>query len=221
MAIRSPWITEAGSPEDKDVVEKIRAIAQERFYQLLAPLVILLSRLHLSPNQVSIAGFLLTLVSAGILIAGYPVTAGGLFLLASSLDIFDGALARLEKKATPFGAFLDSTLDRVSEGAIFMAIAYRFALEGQAIAVAGVVLAMLGGMLTSYIRARAEALGIPCTMGWVSRPERVILIGVGLIFGLLIETVYLLAALGLLTAGQRFFHVYTHLRHPSSRIHAD
>lgn len=203
------------------MIEKIRAIAQERFHQLLAPLVILLSRLRLSPNQVSIAGFLLTVVSASVLIAGYPVAAGALFLLASSFDIFDGALARLEKKATPFGAFLDSTLDRLSEGAIFMAIAYRFALEGQAIAVAGVVLALLGGMLTSYIRARAEALGILCTTGWVSRPERVILIGVGLIFGLLTEAVYLLAALGLVTAGQRFFHVYTRLGHHSSRIHTD
>lgn len=211
----------ADSQRVSGVVEKIRAIAQKRFHQLLAPLVILLSRLRLSPNQISIAGFLLTLVSANVLIAGYPVTAGALFLLASSFDIFDGALARLEKKATPFGAFLDSTLDRVSEGAIFMAIAYRFALEDQAIAVAGAVLAMLGGMLTSYIRARAEALGIPCATGWVSRPERVILIGIGLIFGLLTETVYLLAALGLVTAGQRFFHVYTRLHHPSPRIHTD
>jgi CDP-diacylglycerol--glycerol-3-phosphate 3-phosphatidyltransferase len=196
-----------------EVVEKIRAIAQRHLYRVLAPVVSLLAHFQLSPNQISIAGFALALIAMGVLIAGYPITAGILFLLGSSFDILDGALARLEKKTTPFGAFLDSILDRVSEGVMFMAIAYRLALEGQATAVAGVVLATLGGMLTSYTRARAETLGINCSIGWASRPERVIIMGSGLIFDLLTEAVYLLAALSLWTAGQRFFHVAINLRH--------
>ncbi|QBQ54154.1 CDP-alcohol phosphatidyltransferase family protein [Nitrosococcus wardiae] len=193
-------------------MEKLRAISQYYVRQILAPVVRLLARSRLSPNQISIAGFVLALIAMGILMAGYPVAAGILFLLGSSLDILDGALARLEKKITPFGAFLDSTLDRISEGAMLMAIAYRLALEGQAAAVAGVVLALLGGMLTSYTRARAEALGITCAIGWVSRPERVIIMGIGLIFDLLIEAIYLLAVLSLWTAGQRFFHISSNLR---------
>lgn len=198
-----------------EVVENLRTIVQQHLRQIIAPVVGLLARSRLSPNQISIAGFVLALIAMGILMAGYPVAAGILFLLGSSFDILDGALARLEKKITPFGAFLDSTLDRISEGAMLMAIAYRLALEGQAAAVAGVVLAMLGGMLTSYTRARAEALGITCAIGWVSRPERVIIMGAGLIFDLLIEAIYLLAVLSLWTAGQRFFHVSNTLRHPN------
>ncbi|WP_041354559.1 CDP-alcohol phosphatidyltransferase family protein [Nitrosococcus halophilus] len=198
------------------MVENLRTIVQQHLRQIIAPVVGLLARSRLSPNQISIAGFVLALIAMGILMAGYPVAAGILFLLGSSFDILDGALARLEKKITPFGAFLDSTLDRISEGAMLMAIAYRLALEGQAAAVAGVVLAMLGGMLTSYTRARAEALGITCAIGWVSRPERVIIMGAGLIFDLLIEAIYLLAVLSLWTAGQRFLHVSSTLRHPNS-----
>jgi CDP-diacylglycerol--glycerol-3-phosphate 3-phosphatidyltransferase len=196
-----------------EVVEKIRAIAQQHLHSILAPVIGLLTRLQLSPNQISLAGFALALIATGTLIADYPTTAGIIFLLGSSFDILDGAVARAEKKITPFGAFLDSTLDRVSEGVMLMAIAYCLALEGQATAVAGVVLAMLGGMLTSYTRARAEALDISCSIGWVSRPERVIIMGSGLIFDLLTETVYLLAILSLWTAGQRFFHVAINLRH--------
>lgn len=198
------------------MVQKLRIIAQQQLHRALAPVVRLLARSQLSPNQVSIAGFMLALAAAGVLLAGHPLAAGVLFLLGSSLDILDGALARLEKKTTPFGAFLDSTLDRVSEGAMLMAIAYHLALAGQATAVAGAVLALLGGMLTSYTRARAEALGITCAVGWVSRPERVLIMGGGLIFDLLIEAVYLLAVLTLWTAGQRFFHVSTTLRHHNS-----
>jgi CDP-diacylglycerol--glycerol-3-phosphate 3-phosphatidyltransferase len=204
-----------------EVVEKIRAIAQQHLHWVLTPVVSLLTRFRLSPNQISIIGFALVLIAMWTLIVGYPITAGILFLLGSSFDILDGAVARAEKKITPFGAFLDSILDRLSEGVMLMAIAYRLALEGQATAVAGVVLAMLGGMLTSYARARAETLGISCAIGWVSRPERVILMGGGLIFDLLTETVYLLAILSLWTAGQRFFHITINLRHQDSNKPAE
>ena len=92
--------------------------------------------------------------------------------------MLDGALARLAKMVTPFGAFLDSTLDRVSEGVMLAAIGYFFAARA-ALDVALVVLALLGSMLVSYTRARAEALGVECKVGIMSRPERVVLIAIG------------------------------------------
>lgn len=193
-------------------VERIRDFIQVYLQQAITPLARLLTRLQISPNQVTIAGFLITLVSAGLLLSGFPVFAGIVFLVGSAFDLVDGTLARLEQRTTPFGMFLDSTLDRIGEGAMFMAIAYRFALQGEELVVAGVVLAMLGGMLTSYTRARAEALGISCKLGWVSRPERVLMIGIGLIFGILNGIIYLLAVLTLWTAGQRVVHVYRSLR---------
>ena len=193
-------------------VERIRDFIQAYLQQAITPLTCLLTRLQISPNQVTITGFLITLASAGLLLSDFPISAGIVFLVGSALDLVDGTLARLEQRATPFGTFLDSTLDRIGEGAMFMAIAYRFALQGEELVVAGVVLAMLGGMLTSYTRARAEALGISCKVGWVSRPERVVMIGIGLLFGILKGVIYLLAVLTLWTAGQRVVHVYRSLR---------
>ncbi|MDQ2695836.1 MAG: CDP-alcohol phosphatidyltransferase family protein [Pseudomonadota bacterium] len=191
-----------------NLVDRVRAVADLWLRRALTPLVQLCTALRITPNQVTVAGFLLTAVSAAVLMAGYPVAAGVVFLLASSLDLVDGLLARLNAQATAFGAFLDSTLDRVSEGAVFMAIAYRFAQQGDAWAVAGVVLALLGGVLTSYTRARAEALGVSCKVGWITRPERVIVIAAGLLFDVLALAVYLLAALTLWTSAQRVLHVY-------------
>ncbi len=183
-------------------VERIRDFIQVYVQQAITPFARLLTYLRVSPNQVTIVGFLVTLASAGLLLSSFPVAAGIVFLAGSALDLVDGTLARLEQRATPFGTFLDSTLDRIGEGAMFAAIAYGFAIQGDGPAVAGVVLAMLGGMLTSYTRARAETLGISCKLGWVSRPERVVMIGIGLIFGILEGVIYLLAVLTVWTASR-------------------
>ena len=194
------------------MIEALRAVVQARIQEAITPLAQWLASLKISPNHVTVAGFLLTLVSAGLLMSGYRLSAGLVFLLASSFDLLDGALARVAKQATTFGGFLDSTLDRVGEGAMFMAIAYRLALHDDALAVAAVVLAMLGAMLTSYTRARAEVVGMRCNVGWVSRPERVILITMGLLFDVIAGVIYVLVVLTLWTAGQRIMHVYKGLR---------
>ena len=112
-------------------------------------------------------------------------------------------LARASGKSTRFGAFLDSTLDRASEGVVFAAIAYRFAAQGSAVDAGIVVMALLGSVLVSYVRARAEGLGAECRVGIATRAERVVVIGLGLLFGLLPEAVYLVAFLTAVTVVQR------------------
>ena len=121
-------------------------------------------------------------------------------------------LARLTGTPTRFGAFLDSTVDRVSEGVVFAAIGYRFALEGAAINSAVVVLALLGSFLVSYTRSKAEALGAECKVGIATRAERVVLLSIGLVAGLLTQVIYLIAFLTAITVVQRVLLVRQELR---------
>ncbi len=184
-----------------------------RVRQGFEPLTRTLQRLHVTPNQITVVGALVTLVAA-YLVARGSYTAGGIvFLLGCCMDMLDGALARLAQMVTPFGAFFDSTLDRAVEGVLLAAIAYRFALEGRSVTVAVVALALLGSLLVSYTRARAEALGLECKVGVASRVERVILLSAGLIFSFLLPyAIYVLAALTLVTVVQRVVHTYRQLR---------
>ncbi|MFC2075471.1 CDP-alcohol phosphatidyltransferase family protein [candidate division KSB1 bacterium] len=188
-------------------VETARAGLEVRFRKLLNPFILLLQRLGIKPNQVTLVELFVNLLVVGFLLNGWLVTAGILFLLAGVFDVVDGSLARLTRQVTPYGAFLDSTIDRVSEGIIFAAIAYRFTFTGESLAVVCVILALMGAMLTSYTRAKAESLGIACTVGLVSRSERVMLISAGLIFDQLVMIIYLLVALTAWTVLQRIYHV--------------
>ncbi len=175
------------------------------------PVATLLLWCRVTPNQVSLAGVVLTLVTAALIVDGRLLVAGVLYILAASLDLLDGVLARLAKLASRFGAFLDSTADRVSEGVVFAAIAYHFASRGQSVDAALAVLALLGSVLVSYTRARAEGLGLECKVGIMTRAERVLLVAFGLISGLLPEAVYLLVALTAFSAMQRIMHAFRQL----------
>jgi CDP-diacylglycerol--glycerol-3-phosphate 3-phosphatidyltransferase len=166
---------------------------------------------HVTPNQVSVMGIGLTLVTAALIVDGQLVLAGAMYILAASLDLLDGVLARMGQMASRFGAFLDSTADRISEGVVFAAIAYHFARHGQPVDAALTVLALLGSLLVSYTRARAEGLGLQCKVGIVTRAERVILIALGLMLGLLPEAIYLLVALTAFSAMQRILHTFRQL----------
>jgi CDP-diacylglycerol--glycerol-3-phosphate 3-phosphatidyltransferase len=178
----------------------------------LGPITSLLQRLHVTPNMISALGALLNVVAAGLVMADQLLWAGVVFVFASCLDMLDGSLARLSQMVTPFGAFLDSTLDRASEGVVLAAIAYHLAKEGHPIDVAMVVLALLGSLLVSYTRARAEALGLQCKVGIMSRPERVVLIAAGLFFNILPYVIYILVALTGFTVVQRVVYTYRQLR---------
>ncbi len=132
------------------------------------------------------------------------------------MDTLDGRYSRMSGKGTLFGAFLDSTLDRIEEGIVLTAVAYRFAEAGDAVPAAACVATVLGSLMVSYTRARAEALGVECKVGIATRPVRVVLLSIGLVFGagelisdvdLLPASVYVTGALTVLTVGQRVWHV--------------
>jgi CDP-diacylglycerol--glycerol-3-phosphate 3-phosphatidyltransferase len=176
---------------------------------------------RLTPNAISLTGFALN-VAAAVLIAERLFFLGGVvFIIGSIMDTLDGRYSRMSGKGTPFGAFLDSTLDRVEEGIVLTAVAAYFASRHNQLAVAAVVAAVLGSLMVSYTRARAEALGVACKVGLATRPVRVVIIAVGLVFAkgaslghfeLLEPAVYVLAALTVLTTLQRIWHVRGELR---------
>ena len=173
----------------------------------LEPLVHWLAERQVTPNQVTLAALGLSVLAAVCIGTGW-LRLGALVLIVAGLgDLVDGMLARATDQASLFGAFFDSTLDRISEGAVLAAVAYRFASDGQPLLVALVVLALLGSLLVSYTRARAEALGIDCKVGLMSRAERLVLLIAGLLLGLLGPAIVLIAVLSLYTVGQRMQHV--------------
>jgi CDP-diacylglycerol--glycerol-3-phosphate 3-phosphatidyltransferase len=192
-------------------MEAVRAYLRKGLDRAVRPLASLLHWCHVTPNQVSLMGIVLTLVTAALIVDGQLLLAGVMYILAASLDLLDGVLARMAKMASRFGAFLDSTADRISEGVVFAAIAYHFANHGQSVDAALAVLALLGSLLVSYTRARAEGLGLECKVGIMTRAERVLLIALGLMFALLPESIYLLVALTAFSAMQRILHTFRQL----------
>jgi CDP-diacylglycerol--glycerol-3-phosphate 3-phosphatidyltransferase len=180
-----------------------------------------LARTRVTPNALTTSGVLLCALASVLVYFEYRneilfYWAGALvFVLGSVLDILDGALARLSGKGTPFGAFLDSTTDRVSEGFMIGAIALVFARHHNLFAVGASFAAVIGSFLVSYTRARAEALGLKGDVGIGSRAERVVVITAGLVlapWGLLPWAIYLLAATAWFTVGQRILSVRSQLR---------
>ncbi len=192
-------------------METLRDYLRALLDRAAMPVATVLLWCRVTPNQVSLMGVVLTLVTAALIVDGRLLVAGILYILAASLDLLDGALARLAKLASRFGAFLNSTADRVSEGVVFAAIAYHFASRGQSVDAALAVLALLGSVLVSYTRARAEGLGLECKVGIMTRAERVLLVAFGLMLGLLPEAIYLLVALTAFSAMQRIVHAFRQL----------
>jgi soluble lytic murein transglycosylase len=163
----------------------------------------LLFRLHLRPNHLTVCGLGVSLLAAGCFVAGQTRMAGVLLILAGLFDFFDGSLARVSGQVTPFGAFLDSVIDRYSDLVVLLGIVVLFArtphTRGAVVAMAGLV----GSVMVSYTKARAESIGIECNVGVMERPERLICLIAGAVFDLLEPALWVLAILANITALQR------------------
>ena len=176
---------------------------------------------RLTPNAISLTGLILNLAAAALVFERLFFCAGIAFIVGSVMDTLDGRYSRMSGKGTLFGAFLDSTLDRIEEGIVLTAVAWYFADSGDAVAAAACVVAVLGSLMVSYTRARAEALGVECKVGIATRPVRVVVLSVGLVFAkgagifdieLLAPSIYAMAALTAFTVVQRVWHVRSEIR---------
>ena len=199
-----------GQLRDVRTSQELRAYARDRLIES-----------RLTPNGISITGLVLNLAAAVLVTQRLFVLAGLAFIVGSIMDTLDGRYSRMSGKGTLFGAFLDSTLDRIEEGVVLTAVAWYFADTGHAIPAAACVLTVLGSLMVSYTRARAEALGVQCKVGIATRPVRVVLLSIGLVFAkgaglfdieLLAPAIYAMAALTAVTVVQRVWHVRLKLR---------
>jgi phosphatidylglycerophosphate synthase len=205
------------------------------FHKVTLPIGRGLARMGLTPNHVSLIGFVLMAGSAWLVATGSSVAGGILLWVAGIFDILDGSVARTTGLKTKAGAFLDSTLDRLSDGLIFSALIwYELFHRTETLYVYSdmenlkpsgphffpshkyQLLLILGclvfAFMTSYIRARAEGLGLECRVGFIERPERVVMVGLGLVFGVLYWALGLLLVLSIFTVVQRFVHVWKQAR---------
>ncbi len=194
---------------------------REAVYRTIRPLTDALVRREVHPNLLTTAGFLVTITSAFAFHQHQIRLAGFLVLLGGAFDILDGRVARLSRLGSKFGAFYDSTLDRISEIAVYLGLLslyndYRLEL-GDVGMIYLIMLAMAGSLMISYTRARAEALGLDCRVGLMPRAERVVLIGAAALFfgeawgGVVLKgVIVILAVLTNVTAFQRIVWVYKH-----------
>ncbi len=197
---------------------------QQRARNWVALIIQPLARLGITPNMLTCIGLLLSIVTALVIAEGHMVLGGLLVLFAGIFDMFDGAMARVRNAATTFGAFLDSTLDRYSESIIlFGLLSYALQHPGlkdtlwpasheQTWMIAFVFIAGIGSLMVSYTKARAEGLGIECKIGLLARPERVILLAIGLLSNTGIWALALLAVFSNITAVERIISVWRSTR---------
>lgn len=198
----------------KDLRYKLKVISEG----ILVPVIALLNSLGLSPNVVTLIGLLINIAAALFIAKGMFITAGITILFAGIFDMLDGALARKMNKKTKFGGFLDSTTDRISEGAFYLGLIYYYLKAGNG----GLVMLSYGVMflsfLISYIRARAGGLSIDCEEGFYTRTERIITLVLGLLFYRLFDSLLwalvIIAALSAVTVIQRIYVVYIRASKP-------
>jgi CDP-diacylglycerol--glycerol-3-phosphate 3-phosphatidyltransferase len=182
-------------------------------YHLTEPAVRLLVKTHITPTTLTWLGFSIALGAAALIATGHLLIAGIVVLASGFFDMLDGALARHTGQVTRFGAVLDSTLDRVSEALLLLGILiyYLFLTDQPPVGILLVFLALIGSLLVSYVRARAEAAGLECKIGLFTRAERVIVLAIGLLLShldyALTIALAIIAAFSFITAGQRLAYV--------------
>ncbi len=184
---------------------RARTAIRRRTKGLLEHIASPLARVGVSPNLLTLSGLLATFVIAGLLGLGHERLAGLLLIPVALFDALDGALARLTGKATRFGAFFDSTLDRFAEIALYLGLLYLY--RGSTLETLLIYLAITGSLMVSYARARAEGLGLDCKVGLFTRLERLAVLTLGLLFEQTLIALIILAVFSNLTVLQRMWHV--------------
>lgn len=175
---------------------------------VLEPVGSFLAGMGVHPNSVTLVGFLLQASCAALFALGRGRRGGMLLLVVAPLDAVDGAVARAGGKESPFGAFLDSTVDRLSDAVLILGLTAHRYREGVLLEVGLLLVALVASLMVSYTRARAEALGLSCKVGLVTRMERILLIAVLAALGLFSVLAWMLAILSTITVFQRVIHVY-------------
>ena len=187
---------------------KLSEVREVVAYHFSEPVARLLARTSITPNAITWLGFLVTLGAAVLIVTEHIFAAGFVVLIAGFFDMLDGALARHLNQTTRFGAILDSTLDRLAEAVLLLGILFLYAREQSVAEILLVCLALLGSLLVSYIRARAEAVGLECQAGLFTRPERVIVLALGLLLNQIVIALAIIAVFSFITAGQRLLYVW-------------
>jgi phosphatidylglycerophosphate synthase len=184
----------------------------EKFGHFLdRPLYSLAKTFNIDPNSITIAGFIITVIAAFTLVQN--LFFGGLLIILSGLfDTLDGVFARVNKRTTNFGAFLDSVLDRYSDAALFFGFAWYFLQNDSLTGVAVTIGTMIGALIISYTRARAEALGKDCQVGLMERAERIVLMSFGALTGLILPVMWIMLILTHITVIQRILFVKKQLK---------
>jgi CDP-diacylglycerol--glycerol-3-phosphate 3-phosphatidyltransferase len=178
--------------------------------RLIAPV----ARSRITPNSLTVTGLLLNIVTAVVTGSGYLFAAGAMLLFAGIFDMADGALARVKNASSQFGDFLDATLDRLAEGSIGLGLLWHAMAKHDDLQVGLIYAVVLGSVMISYARARAEVLHLDCEVGLMARPERIVMLAVGLMLASVTQEVTLTVILAILcvstywTVAQRIVHVY-------------
>jgi len=180
--------------------------------RLTDPFMTILRKSRVTPDTLTWIGLAINIIAAGVIATKHLIIGGILVLVAGLFDILDGALARFTNKTTVFGGLLDSTFDRLSEAVLFIGLLILYAPTGNTLMMTAIFLAMVGSFLTSYIRARAEGLGLTCSAGLFTRAERVIILSLGLLFDQILIALAILVVLSFVTVVQRLFHVWSQTR---------
>lgn len=192
-------------PQKKTLTDELRRLA----FPIIDPIVTLLARFKLSPDVLTVVGMLAHFILAAFIATGRMQAAGIGAILIAPLDALDGSLARkLGRKQGGFGAFLDSTLDRLAEVILYGGFIYYYYSTGNTTMLAVAYVAMSGSLLTSYTRSRAEALGLSCKVGIMSRVERYVVLIVALLLNRPDIGLIIIAVGGYVTFGHRIYHVW-------------
>ena len=171
------------------------------------PFMVILNRIGITPNALTLIGLAVSIVAAYVVATGHFFYGGLAVLFAGLFDLLDGALANFNKQATLFGAILDSTVDRISEAAIFCGLMFYFMSMGSNLVIILIFLVVVGSFLVSYVRARAEGLGLKCQVGWFTRAERIVLLTIGLLLNQVLIILWILVVFVYVTVFQRLHYL--------------